>query len=52
MISSVRLWMTGYGGTGSFFVVGWSGLFLFPCAYFVAVGGWFTGTPFVTYSYT
>ncbi|WMV58198.1 hypothetical protein MTR67_051583 [Solanum verrucosum] len=27
--------------------IGWSGLLLFPCAYF-AVGGWFTGTNFVT----
>uniref|UniRef100_A0A0A0KR72 Photosystem II D2 protein n=1 Tax=Cucumis sativus TaxID=3659 RepID=A0A0A0KR72_CUCSA len=30
-----------------FVFVGWSGLLLFPCAYF-AVGGWFTGTTFVT----
>ena len=28
------------------FIVGWSGILLFPCAYF-AVGGWFTGTTFV-----
>ncbi|CAK8561197.1 unnamed protein product [Lathyrus sativus] len=34
-----------------FFFVGWSGLLLFPCAYFV-VGGWFTGTTFVTSWYT
>ncbi|KVH87540.1 Photosynthetic reaction centre, L/M [Cynara cardunculus var. scolymus] len=32
----------------SFIFVGWSGLFLFPCAYF-AVGGWFTGTTFYTH---
>ncbi|KAK4707324.1 hypothetical protein R3W88_033098 [Solanum pinnatisectum] len=31
--------------------VGWSDLLLFPCAYF-AVGGWFTGTTFVTSWYT
>ena len=30
-----------------FVFVGWSGLLLFPCAYF-ALGGWFTGTTFVT----
>ncbi|KAF5755353.1 putative photosystem II [Helianthus annuus] len=34
-----------------FVFVGWSGLLLFPCAYF-AVGGWFTGTTFVTSWYT
>jgi photosystem II P680 reaction center D2 protein len=31
--------------------VGWSGLLLLPCAYF-AVGGWLTGTTFVTSWYT
>ncbi|XP_028052259.1 uncharacterized protein LOC114256778 [Camellia sinensis] len=31
--------------------VGWSGLLLFPCAYF-ALAGWFTGTTFVTSWYT
>ncbi|KAG6542984.1 hypothetical protein Mapa_015676 [Marchantia paleacea] len=34
-----------------FVFVGWSGLLLFPCAYF-ALGGWFTGTSFVTSWYT
>jgi photosystem II P680 reaction center D2 protein len=34
-----------------FIFVGWSGLFLFPCAYFT-LGGWFTGTTFVTSWYT
>ena len=34
-----------------FVFVGWSGLLLFPTAYF-AVGGWFTGTTFVTSWYT
>ncbi|KAL5067396.1 hypothetical protein RYX36_018283 [Vicia faba] len=34
-----------------FIFVGWSGLLLFPCAYF-AVGGWFIGTTFVTSWYT
>ncbi|TKY68117.1 Photosystem II D2 protein [Spatholobus suberectus] len=34
-----------------FVFVGWSGLLLFPCAYF-ALGGWFTGTTFVTSWYT
>ncbi|KAL5067346.1 hypothetical protein RYX36_018233 [Vicia faba] len=34
-----------------FVFVGWSGLLLFPCAFF-AVGGWFTGTTFVTSWYT
>ena len=34
-----------------FVFVGWSGILLFPCAYF-AVGGWFTGTTFVTSWYT
>ncbi|XLT09802.1 hypothetical protein HN51_055595, partial [Arachis hypogaea] len=29
----------------------WYGLLLFPCTYF-ALGGWFTGTTFVTSSYT
>ena len=30
-----------------FVFVGWSGLLLLPCAYF-ALGGWLTGTTFVT----
>ncbi|CAH8390832.1 unnamed protein product, partial [Eruca vesicaria subsp. sativa] len=30
-----------------FVFVGWSGLLLFPCAYF-ALGGWFTGCYFLT----
>ena len=30
-----------------FVFVGWSGLLLFPCAY-LSLGGWFTGTTFVT----
>ncbi|KAM0070952.1 Photosystem II D2 protein [Helianthus debilis subsp. tardiflorus] len=34
-----------------FVFVGWSGLLLFPCAYF-PIGGWFTGTTFVTSWYT
>jgi photosystem II P680 reaction center D2 protein len=34
-----------------FIFVGWSGLLLFPCAYF-ALGGWFMGTTFVTSWYT
>ena len=34
-----------------FVFVGWSGLFLFPCAY-LAVGGWLTGITFVTSWYT
>ncbi|KAL8117237.1 hypothetical protein AgCh_015227 [Apium graveolens] len=34
-----------------FVFVGWSSLLLFPCAYF-ALGGWFTGTTFVTSWYT
>ena len=34
-----------------FVFVGWFGLLLFPYAYFV-VGGWFTGTTFVTSWYT
>ncbi|PUZ60529.1 hypothetical protein GQ55_4G138000 [Panicum hallii var. hallii] len=34
-----------------FVFVGWSGLLLFPCAYF-ALGGWFSGTTFVTSWYT
>lgn len=34
-----------------FVFVGWSGLLLFPCAYF-ALGGWFTGTTSVTSWYT
>jgi photosystem II P680 reaction center D2 protein len=34
-----------------FVFVGWSGLLLFPCAY-MAVGGWLTGTTFVTSWYT
>ncbi|KAM3360715.1 hypothetical protein P3S68_015569 [Capsicum galapagoense] len=31
--------------------IGWFGLLLFPCAYFT-LGGWFTGTTFVTSWYT
>ena len=34
-----------------FVFVGWSGLLCFPCAY-LSVGGWFTGTTFVTSWYT
>ena len=34
-----------------FVFVGWSGLLLFPCAY-MALGGWLTGTTFVTSWYT
>jgi photosystem II P680 reaction center D2 protein len=34
-----------------FVFVGWSGILLFPCAYF-ALGGWLTGTTFVTSWYT
>ncbi|MCD8490243.1 MAG: photosystem II D2 protein (photosystem q(a) protein), partial [Desertifilum sp.] len=34
-----------------FVFVGWSGLLLFPCAY-LAIGGWLTGTTFVTSWYT
>ncbi|CAN6483915.1 unnamed protein product [Victoria cruziana] len=34
-----------------FVFVGWSGLLLLPCAYFT-LGGWFTGTTFVTSWYT
>ena len=34
-----------------FVFVGWSGLLLFPCAYF-SLGGWFTGTTFVSSWYT
>ena len=34
-----------------FVFVGWSGLLLFPTAY-LALGGWFTGTTFVTSWYT
>ena len=34
-----------------FVFVGWSGILLFPCAY-LAAGGWFTGTTFVTSWYT
>ena len=30
-----------------FVFVGWSGILCFPCAY-LAVGGWFRGTTFVT----
>jgi photosystem II P680 reaction center D2 protein len=44
--SSGRNW----NGIISIFI-GWSGLLLFPCAYF-ALGGWFTGTTFVTSWYT
>ena len=34
-----------------FVFVGWSGILLFPCAYF-ALGGWLTGTTFVSSWYT
>ncbi|MEO0768506.1 MAG: photosystem II D2 protein (photosystem q(a) protein) [Cyanobacteria bacterium J06649_4] len=34
-----------------FVFIGWSGLLLFPCS-FLALGGWFTGTTFVTSWYT
>lgn len=34
-----------------FVFIGWSGLLLFPCAY-LALGGWFVGTTFVTSWYT
>jgi photosystem II P680 reaction center D2 protein len=34
-----------------FVFIGWSGILLFPCAY-MAVGGWLTGTTFVTSWYT
>ena len=34
-----------------FIFVGWSGLLLFPTAY-LAIGGWLTGTTFVTSWYT
>ena len=34
-----------------FVFVGWSGLLLFPTAY-LAIGGWLTGTTFVTSWYT
>ena len=34
-----------------FVFIGWSGLLLFPCAY-LAIGGWLTGTTFVTSWYT
>jgi photosystem II P680 reaction center D2 protein len=34
-----------------FVFIGWSGLLLFPCA-FLALGGWLTGTTFVTSWYT
>ncbi|TAE50065.1 MAG: photosystem II D2 protein (photosystem q(a) protein), partial [Oscillatoriales cyanobacterium] len=34
-----------------FVFVGWSGILLFPCAY-MAIGGWLTGTTFVTSWYT
>jgi photosystem II P680 reaction center D2 protein len=34
-----------------FVFVGWSGLLLFPTSY-LAIGGWFTGTTFVTSWYT
>ena len=34
-----------------FVFVGWSGILLFPCA-FLALGGWLTGTTFVTSWYT
>lgn len=34
-----------------FVFLGWPGLLLFPCAY-LALGGWLTGTTFVTSCYT
>ena len=34
-----------------FVFIGWSGLLLFPCAFF-ALGGWLTGTTFATSWYT
>jgi len=34
-----------------FVFIGWSGLLLFPCSY-LALGGWLTGTTFVTSWYT
>ena len=34
-----------------FVFIGWSGLFLFPNAY-LSLGGWFTGTSFVTSWFT
>jgi photosystem II P680 reaction center D2 protein len=34
-----------------FVFIGWSGLLLFPCSY-MAIGGWFTGTTFVSSWYT
>merc|ERR1711985_217988 len=34
-----------------FVFIGWSGLLLLPCA-FLSIGGWFTGTTFVTSWYT
>ena len=34
-----------------FVFVGWAGLLLFPTA-FLAIGGWFTGTTFVSSWYT
>jgi hypothetical protein len=34
-------------GRDCFVFIGWSGILLFPCAYFT-LGGWFIGTTFVT----
>ena len=34
-----------------FVFIGWSGLILFPCAY-LCLGGWFTGTTFLTSWFT
>ena len=34
-----------------FVFLGWSGLMLFPCAY-LSLGGWFTGTSFVSSWFT
>lgn len=34
-----------------FVFIGWSGILLFPCA-FLSIGGWFTGTTFVTSWYS
>jgi hypothetical protein len=43
--------MTDWLRRDRFVFVDRSGLLLFPCAYF-ALGGWFTGTTFVTSWYT
>src|SRR6476659_989836 len=46
-----RTWFDDWLRQDRFVFVGWSGLLLLPCAYF-ALGGWFTGTTFVTSWYT